>query len=280
MFSTEEDDLGLYGKPMARNVQLWTRDHSLLLDGPRASRDDIRSAVERVVEGGLFGYRFQFPPLRVGRHEIYWHRPLVAYLDHVQSKPAVLPDAPLGYLTAYRASNRTWLGPSSCGRGCCTVSRTWKRCDLFQHAHDQHYRQTALNVRLLLDTWHLRGETSVAAFAGAATAPARSGAFPGGVVGIAAGTVDWTRCAASVWSKRWSNAWNHRPMGRAAAPKGTTFAATARRSFEVNYWKKIAFLSEGRFVTKCNADYIDDKPTQETAPITCRAISIRWAIIC
>ena len=31
-------------------------------------------------EGGLFGYRFLFPPMRVGRHEVYWHRPLVAYL--------------------------------------------------------------------------------------------------------------------------------------------------------------------------------------------------------
>ncbi len=35
LFSTAEDDLGLYGKPMARNIQLWTKDHHLLLDGPR-----------------------------------------------------------------------------------------------------------------------------------------------------------------------------------------------------------------------------------------------------
>src|SRR5581483_7187017 len=102
LFSTEEDDLGLYGKPMGRNVQLWTRDYRLLLDGPSASRDDIRKAEKRVREGGLFGYRFQFPPLRVGRHEIYWHRLLAAYLDHSQNKPVVIPDAPLGYLTAYR----------------------------------------------------------------------------------------------------------------------------------------------------------------------------------
>ena len=35
LFSTIPDDLGLYDKPMARNVQLWTRDFQLLLDGPR-----------------------------------------------------------------------------------------------------------------------------------------------------------------------------------------------------------------------------------------------------
>src|SRR4051794_594817 len=36
LFSTIPDDLGLYGKPMARNVQLWTLSPELLLDGPRA----------------------------------------------------------------------------------------------------------------------------------------------------------------------------------------------------------------------------------------------------
>ncbi len=38
LFSTIPDDLGLYDKPMARNVQLWTHDFRLLLDGPRACR--------------------------------------------------------------------------------------------------------------------------------------------------------------------------------------------------------------------------------------------------
>ena len=35
------DDVGLYDKPMARNVQLWTHDFRLLLDGPHghARRD-------------------------------------------------------------------------------------------------------------------------------------------------------------------------------------------------------------------------------------------------
>ena len=37
--------------------------------------------MQTVEAGGLFGYRFQFPAMRVGRHEVYWHRPLVAYRD-------------------------------------------------------------------------------------------------------------------------------------------------------------------------------------------------------
>src|SRR5262249_24740648 len=59
-------------------------------------------AMQTVMAGGAFGYRFLFPAMRVGRHEIYWHRPLVAYRT-TTGEAAVLSDAPLGYLTAYDA---------------------------------------------------------------------------------------------------------------------------------------------------------------------------------
>src|SRR5262249_38989540 len=55
LFSTMPDDLGLYGKPMARNVQLWTHELHLLLDGPRASGHDIAHTVDALRKGGLFG---------------------------------------------------------------------------------------------------------------------------------------------------------------------------------------------------------------------------------
>src|SRR5260370_8873846 len=41
LFSTDPHDLGLYGKPMARNAQIWTNDFRLLLDGPHAEADVI-----------------------------------------------------------------------------------------------------------------------------------------------------------------------------------------------------------------------------------------------
>ena len=44
LFSTAADDLGLYGKPMARNSQLWTRDYQRLLDGPSAKRRELVEA--------------------------------------------------------------------------------------------------------------------------------------------------------------------------------------------------------------------------------------------
>src|SRR6516162_5018937 len=87
---------------MARNVQIWTERAEPVLDGPHASPADIQRAMQKVKEGGVFGYRFIFPAMRVGQHEVYWHRPLVAYRD-AAGEAAVLPDAPLGYLTAYDA---------------------------------------------------------------------------------------------------------------------------------------------------------------------------------
>ena len=82
LFSTDADDLGLYGKPMARNVQVWTQEPKLLLDGPHASPADIKRALRTIKAGGVFGYRFLFPATRVWpNRRSTWHRPLVAYRD-------------------------------------------------------------------------------------------------------------------------------------------------------------------------------------------------------
>ena len=157
-----EDDLGLYGKPMARNVQLWTKRSIICCSMARAPVAKTSCSVkQRVLEGGLFGYRFQFPPMRVGQHELFWHRPLVAYLDHAQNKPAVLDDAPLGYLTAYPVVRPDLARPVELWPRLLHREPYLEALELFQHRHDPHYHRTALNVRLLLDTWHLRGEKSL-----------------------------------------------------------------------------------------------------------------------
>src|SRR5262249_27613183 len=77
-------------------------EYDLLLDGPIASPEQLKHAMQTVQKGGLFGYRFCWPAMRVGKHEVYWHRPLVAYRDS-KGEVQVLPDAPLGFLTAYEA---------------------------------------------------------------------------------------------------------------------------------------------------------------------------------
>src|SRR5262249_10926103 len=71
LFSPLPNDIDLYDKPMARNVQMWTEDYRLLLDGPNATVEQLKHAMQTAQAGGLFGYRFQFPAMRVGRHEVY-----------------------------------------------------------------------------------------------------------------------------------------------------------------------------------------------------------------
>src|SRR5437879_3226692 len=88
---------------MARNAQIWTTDARLLLDGPNATPEQLKHAMRTVQAGGLFGYRFEFPAMRVGKHELYWHRPLVAFRNK-KGETQVLPDSPLGFITAYDAS--------------------------------------------------------------------------------------------------------------------------------------------------------------------------------
>ena len=112
LFSTSPDDLDLYDKPMARNVQIWTAHHEPVLDGPRATPEQLRAAAERVCAGGTFGYRFFYPPMQVGPHAIFWHRPLVGFVDRAE-QPQVMVDAPLGTLSGGGVQLSPRLGPSS-----------------------------------------------------------------------------------------------------------------------------------------------------------------------
>src|SRR5207245_2919167 len=143
-----------------------------------ARPEQIKHAMHVAQAGGVFGYRFLYPALRVGTHEVYWHRPLAAYYDPEADKPAVLPDAPLGYLTAYATSPEAHQGGDHDGaelafRSEFRVAHTvverpvelWPRLHrrplmlatmpLYHHAGKGPI--IARNVRKLLDAFHLRG---------------------------------------------------------------------------------------------------------------------------
>ncbi len=82
LFSTEPDRMGLYGKPMARNVQVWSESFDPVLDGPRATPDDIAAAELRLRAGGRYGYRYFYAPMQVGPRCVFWHRLLLARRWH------------------------------------------------------------------------------------------------------------------------------------------------------------------------------------------------------
>ena len=49
-------------------------------------------------------------------------------------------------------------------------------------------------------------------------------------------------------------------------PDSLTYSYSARRPFEVAYWKAIASLAEGKFLNKNNADCVLDEATQRMLP--------------
>ena len=260
LFGTALDTLGLYDKPMARNCQLCTEDVQLLLDGPKATRKEIEQAADRVVEGGLFQYRFQFPAMRVGWYEVYWQRPLVAYLCHETGKPELLSDAPRGYLTAYRADSPDLSRPVE----------LWPRLlrrDVYLSAlqdldspHDHYKHQTPLNILRLLNSWQLWGKRPLP----------RSFAR------------QLLRVSKEESLDQWLNLLPKRASQPAAGrriqqelegileqrgpdpvlPEPLTYPETAIRPFEQSYWQDILTLSHGRYINKDNADPVWDRTTQ------------------
>lgn len=262
LFSTLPDDVGLYGKPMARNVQLWTQDFQLLLDGPNATPDDIGRAEHTIKGGGLFGYRFQWPAMRVGRHEVYWHRPLVTFLSPQTGQPEVLFDAPTGYLTAYRADRPDLGRPVELWPRFLRREPHLAGLRLFEEGKDHHPRVTALNVRKLLDTRRLLGDRPL--------------------------PPSFARRLLTVPKQHTLDGWLDALPGQATDPKAArrladelragidtgakpdagslTFAQTARREFEVKYWRTIAGLAAGNYLNKNNADCIQDPITAMRLP--------------
>ena len=164
LLSTAPDDISLYNKPMARNCQIWSQEYELLLDGPQATPADLQRAADQLAAGGLFGYRMIYPAMRVGRHEVYWHRPLVAYAA-ADGNAALLPAAPLGHLTAYdsdkpRLNRAVEFWPRMLDRPAHSTALR-----LFTHCHENHLLDTLSNARKLLDTRDLLGRPLSADFA-------------------------------------------------------------------------------------------------------------------
>jgi hypothetical protein len=266
LFSSAPQDLGLYGKPMARNSQIWTPDFQLLLDGPQADRRALEHAAEALREGGLFGYRFQFPAMQVGRHTVYWHRPLVSCLGADSAEPEVLLHAPLGYFTAYTGKQpdpqrAVELWPRLLARPAHLAAMY-----SFAAAAGHHENRVALHkARELLNA------------AGLWTAPQLPADFAHAIVSLPpTETLD-------DWLQHVETTAHHPQAGRELVeqlrqriapaavraprqpPRPLTFQRTATRSFEKAYWQTIAHLAHGRYINKDNADCARDPVSQACA---------------
>lgn len=261
LFSTIPDDLSLYDKPMARNVQIWTEDNRLILDGPNASPEQLKEAMHTLEAGGLYGYRFMWPAMRMGHHEIFWHRPLVAYLD-MKGRPAVMPDAPLGYLTAYDTREGSLDSPVELWPRLLNRPLPRATLDLHPPIKGRPIQPVVRNIRKLTETYRLLGNQPLPR-----TLARRLLTLPhGGSLESWLESIPDEEVAAQV-HKLIEDEYVALPRVKGSRiPESLTYRRTARRSFEINYWKTIVSLAEGTFLNKNNADCVLDERTQRMLP--------------
>ncbi len=295
LFSSRPDDIDLYYKPMARNTQLWTHDFQPLLDGPAADGDTIRRAAKIVSDGGLFGYRFLFPAMAVGRHEVYWHRPLVAFYDPHKKQPVLIDNAPLGYLTAYRRGESNFDDPVELWPRLLRREPHQTNVELFEHLEEKPPRQTVYNVLKLLEAHERHDQGPLPrSFARQLLAIDPDLSLDGWLSSLPLKARQHDReharrlvlqlrdCLEPESVRRGARSVERderseqpptldAPRSTPHAPRSTvhgsrstlTFAHTGNRAFEEKYWKTIASLSSPDFANKNNADCVLDRPTQE-----------------
>lgn len=260
LFSAEPEHLGLYGKPMARNVQIWTTDYRLLLDGPAQGRTHIEEAARALGNGGHFGYRFLFPPMRVGLYDVYWHRPLMAFQAPGAPQPEIIFEGPSGYLTAHPPA--TGASPE---RG---PVEFWPRLDrrplhlaaveLFEHEPGHRRHTTTYNVRKLLEAHELfDAGPLVRSYARQLLTIPKESTLDQWLESLPARAADPERGRRLAQALRERIQAQDPPLEvdpKTRLPRSLTFGETARRTFEERYWGTIVRLSDGPFVHKNNAD--------------------------
>jgi hypothetical protein len=258
LFSTEPDSMGLYDKPLACNSQIWNNKFEPLLDGPRAGRRKIMEVEKTLLKGGLFGYRFFYPPMRVGEHEIYLHRPLVAFVPKESENVEIRAESLYGYITGYHDSDKEMSNPVE------LWPRMQKRDIYLSALHDfnslnDHYaHQTSFNIISLLENWELQKQILL------------KRSFAQNLLNIAKHkTLEiWFNELNTHFSQSEKAGLMHKALNKiieeqydSTLPEPITFTETSTRKFEENWWNDIKFLAQGEFIYKDNADIMLDEST-------------------
>jgi len=258
LFSTEPDAMGLYDKPLACNSQLWSSKFELLLNGPKAERRRITEVEKTLLKGGLFGYRLFYPPMRVGEHEIYLHRPLVAFVPKDSDDVQIMPESLYGYITGYNDNDPKMTDPVE------LWPRMQKRDIYLSALHDfntinDHYaHQTSLNIISLLESRVLKNNKLL------------ERSFAQNLLNIAKhkSLENWfdelaihAQLTEKAGQMRQSLENVIEEKYNSIVPEPVTFTETSTRSFEENWWNDIKFLAQGEFIYKDNADIMLDDAT-------------------
>lgn len=245
LFSTDPDVLELYGKPMARNAQIWTRDYALLLDGPRADRDAIARAAHAADAGGHFGYRFVYPAMRAGARELYWHLPVIARRAGPDGAD-VMRGGPLGYVTAERDGEAPLvLAPRLLDR---PEHHACVRCQAHEPGRTRF--TTSDNARKILEMRELLDAALPPSFARSLlriAKPTTLEAWLAQLPDVAGDRLGGARLSTSL---------RHCLADDDEPGAAITLAAAGSRAFEESIWRTLAMLSGDAHRQRENADGI------------------------
>jgi hypothetical protein len=270
LFSISPDHLGLYGKPMARNAQVWTNEYQLALDGPNHGREQISAAAKRVAAGGRFGYRFLFPPMRVGPWEVYWQRPIAAFPKPSPESPTLLADAPLGYLTAYSVAQPRLEGPVELWPRLLQRPMVREAVELFRHVRRPRWYSDTLNIRGLLEFQEYLGlEALPQSLARSIVLAPKEQTLEQWLFSLPERATDARRGCRLAMGLARLLATEDPPAPGDPLAESITFAATSTRRFETAYWKTIANLAHGSFRNKENADCCQDDASKTALQERC-----------
>lgn len=269
LFSTDPDAIGLYDKPLARNSHIWNHKFELLLDGPKADKKKIYEAEKIMLEGGLFGYRFFYPPMRVGVHDVYLHRPLVAYVPPQKGTAEILEESLSGYITCYRRDDREMSYPVELWPRIQRRKLYLSALKDFNSEHEHYSNQTSKNIITLFESWAMQNRKLLW----------RSYALE--LLNVAKHTT------LEKWLDELSSYGNSveagskmkaaleeiiEPLKTPRLPESITYPVTASRGFEEAWWNDIRLLAHGEFIYKDNADIPNDIITKSLVNQTRRDI--------
>lgn len=257
LFSTDPDAMGLYDKPLARNCHLWDHNFKLILNGPKATREQILEVEKTILKGGLFGYRIFYPPMRVGIHDIYYHRPMVAYFSAQSDTVKFEFENLQGYLTAYHDDDTDMSNPVELWPRFLRRDLYLSALNNFNAGNDHYAHQTSKNILSLLDCWEMQ-----------AMRPLKR-SFAHRLLNISKfkSLDQWLdelsiHCSTPEIVQQMREALYRiiEPQQEDELPEAITYPEIANRRFEENWWNGIKFLAHGEFIYKDNADLFLDKP--------------------
>ncbi len=256
LFSTEPDAMGLYDKPLACNSQIWSNNFKLLLNGPEAGKSDLARVEKAISKGGLFGYRFFYPPMRFGEHDIYLHRPLVAFLPLQSDRVEIKSESLYGYITGYHDSDAGMSHPVELWPRMQKRKLYLSALNDFT-AHNDHFaHQTSLNIINLLETREMMNRKPIPrSFAYHMLNIARDKTLEQWFNELIGSSVSQEQSATMLKALETIIESDH----DISLPESITFSESATRQFEVSWWNDIRFLAQGNFIYKDNADIILDE---------------------